>query len=129
MSSPKKIQANRRNGARSRGPKPPEGKRRSRYNAVIIAVARNGERIDKKIGDIVLQPGDTLLLEAAPEFAQAHRNSRDFFLVSRVENSNPPRHERAFLAFGILVAMVGSVMRGVCGRAVRRARPAAGAAW
>jgi hypothetical protein len=34
MSSPKKIQANRRNGARSKGPKTPEGKRRSRYNAV-----------------------------------------------------------------------------------------------
>jgi di/tricarboxylate transporter len=89
-----------------------EGRFRSLYNAVIIAVARNGERIDKKIGDIVLQPGDTLLLEAAPEFAQAHRNSRDFFLVSRVENSNPPRHERALLAFGILVAMVGAVTLG-----------------
>ena len=27
---------------------------------------RNGERINKKIGDIVLQPGDTLLVEAFP---------------------------------------------------------------
>ncbi len=89
-----------------------EGRFRSLYNAVIVAVARNGERINKKIGDIVLQPGDTLLLEASPEFAQAHRNSRDFFLVSRVANSNPPRHERAFLAFGILVGMVASVTLG-----------------
>jgi di/tricarboxylate transporter len=29
-----------------------------------------------------------------------HRNSRDFFLVSRVENSSPPQYERAATALG-----------------------------
>jgi di/tricarboxylate transporter len=75
----------------------------------VIAVARNGERIQKKIGDIVLRPGDTLLLEAHPSFADQQRNSRDFFLVSRLENSQPPRHDRAFLALAILVGMVLAV--------------------
>ncbi|MDX9755568.1 MAG: SLC13 family permease [bacterium] len=82
------------------------GRFRSIYNAVIIAVARNGERIHKKIGDIILRPGDTLLLEAMPSFVEQHQNSRDFYLVSRVENSNPPRHEKALLALGILIAMI-----------------------
>ena len=41
-----------------------EGRFRTVYNAAVIAVARNGERIQAKIGDIVLRPGDTLLLEA-----------------------------------------------------------------
>jgi di/tricarboxylate transporter len=36
------------------------------------------------------------------------RNSRDFLLVSRVEGSTPPRHERAALAIAILVAMVAA---------------------
>ena len=31
---------------------------------------------------------------------------RDFFLVSRLEDSNPPRHERAWIAVAILLAMV-----------------------
>lgn len=89
-----------------------EGQFRTRYNAVIIAVARNGERVHKKIGDIALQPGDTLLLEAPPGFAAAQRNSRDFFLVSRVANSNPLWHDRARLALGILAGMVGAVAFG-----------------
>ena len=79
---------------------------RTVYNAVIIAVARNGERLNQKIGDIVLQVGDTLLLEASPSFARTHRNSRDFFLVSQVANSTPPRHERSVVAFAILIGMI-----------------------
>ncbi|HEX7375845.1 MAG TPA: SLC13 family permease [Pirellulales bacterium] len=83
-----------------------DGRFRSIYNAAVIAVARNGARINKKIGDIVLLPGDTLLLEAHPSFADQQRNSRDFFLVSRLEDSQPPRHDRALLATVILVGMV-----------------------
>jgi di/tricarboxylate transporter len=72
----------------------------------VIAVARNGERINKKIGDIVLEPGDTLLLESDPAFADRQRNSRDFFLVSRLENSAPPQHEKAIIAILILIGLV-----------------------
>jgi di/tricarboxylate transporter len=79
---------------------------RTRYNAAVIAVARNGQRLRGKIGDIQLVAGDTLLLEAHPSFADVQRNSRDFYLVSRVENSTPPRHERAWIALAILAAMV-----------------------
>ena len=82
---------------------------RSQYNAVVVAVARNGERLHQKIGDIVLHPGDVLLVEAHPSFADQQRNSRDFFLVSKVQESTPPKHELALLAVGILVAMVLAV--------------------
>jgi len=83
-----------------------DGRFRAVYGAAIIAVARNGERVQKKIGDIVLQAGDTLLLETHPVFLERQRNSRDFFLVGRVENSTPPPHERAGLALAILTGMV-----------------------
>lgn len=83
-----------------------DGKFRSVYNAAVIAVSRSGERINRKIGDIELQPGDQLLLEAHPGFLEEQRNSKDFFLVSRLEDSTPPGHERAWLAIAILVALV-----------------------
>jgi di/tricarboxylate transporter len=82
------------------------GQFRSNYEAVIIAVARNGERLRKKIGDIVLQPGDTLLLEAGPRFLNRQRTSRDFYLVSEVAGAKPPRHNLAWIACTILAAMV-----------------------
>ena len=90
-----------------------EGNFRSFYNAVIIAVARNGERVRRKVGDIVLRPGDTLLLEAKASFVEQQRNSRDFFLVSGVANSTPPRYDKAFVAVAILGAMILTVIVGL----------------
>ncbi|HEX5106130.1 MAG TPA: SLC13 family permease [Pirellulaceae bacterium] len=79
---------------------------RSHYNAVVVAVARNGQRLHQKIGDIVLHAGDVLLVEAHPSFAEQHKNSRDFFLVSQIDGSTPPKHELALVALGILALMV-----------------------
>jgi di/tricarboxylate transporter len=90
-----------------------DGRFRNRYNAVVLAVARNGERLRGKIGDIVLRPGDTLLIEASPSFAVQQRDSRDFFLISGVEHSTPRRHERAVVALAILAGMVLAATVGV----------------
>ena len=76
------------------------------YDAAVIAVYRNGERLAGKIGDIVLRAGDTLLLQSAAGFASRHRNNRDFLLVSAVDESRPVRHDQALTAAGIVLAMV-----------------------
>lgn len=79
---------------------------RNRYDAAVIAVCRNGERVQGKIGDIELRPGDTLLLQAHRDFVQRHRNNRDFLLVSAVEGSRPVRHDRAGVALAVTAAMI-----------------------
>ena len=83
-----------------------EGNFRSTYGAVVIAVARDGERLRMKIGDITLEPGDTLLLEAGPAFLERQRTSRHFYLVSEVQDAAAPRHDRAWIACTILAGMV-----------------------
>lgn len=83
-----------------------EGRFRDRYNAVIIAVSRHGERVHGRIGDMVLKPGDTLLLECRPNFVLQQRDSRDFLVVSQLGDAHPPRHKRAPLALAIAAAMV-----------------------
>jgi len=80
---------------------------RARYDAAVIAVARNGERVTGRIGDINLQVGDTLLLEANESFLARNRSSRDFFLVSGLPSSDL-RPQRAILALSILIAMIGA---------------------
>lgn len=89
-----------------------EAKFRSRYNAVIIALARNGERLNQKIGDIILRPGDTLLLESRASFVQQQHNSRDFFLISEIGDSHPLNHDRAITAIVIVLSMILTVSFG-----------------
>lgn len=83
-----------------------EGEFRRRYHAVVLAVARNGERLPGKIGDMCLRPGDALLLETHPGFGDQYRGSKDFYLVSVVPDSTPLDHDKAPIA---LVALAGMV--------------------
>ena len=85
-----------------------EGNFRKLYNAVILAVGRGGERLQQKIGDIELKAGDILLLEARASFVEQQRTSRDFYLVSALDDSSPTRHDKAWTALAILVAMIVS---------------------
>lgn len=78
---------------------------RDRYGAVVLAVARNGERVQGNLGNIVLEAGDTLLLEARPAFVSRQRYNKDFLLINDLDKSQP-RHERAWLAWGILAVLV-----------------------
>lgn len=80
---------------------------RQRYNAAIVAVHRNGERLTNKIGAIRLEPGDTLLLQTQTDFVSQHRNSRDFYLVSPVGDYSARRHDRALLAGGLFALLIG----------------------
>jgi di/tricarboxylate transporter len=83
-----------------------EGRFRSAYGAAIIAVAREGQRIKSRIGDITLKPGDTLLIEAGRSFERQQRYVRDFLLVRKIDDYSPVSHERMGTALIIFVAMV-----------------------
>ncbi|WP_045227059.1 SLC13 family permease [Methyloterricola oryzae] len=85
-----------------------QGRFRMVYGGSVIAVARNGQRLPGKIGEISLEPSDTLLLDVRPPFLERHRNSNDFLLISQVSDYLPVRHDRAWLAWLILGAVVMS---------------------
>lgn len=79
---------------------------RARYNAAIVAVHRGRARLQGRIGDFVVRPGDTLLMQTGPHFSEAHRNNPDFLLVSPVSEARPVRHEHAGLAMGLLAVLI-----------------------
>ncbi|MGD8317684.1 MAG: SLC13 family permease [Myxococcales bacterium] len=80
---------------------------RTVYDAAILAVHRQGVRVtETKVGDIRLQAGDVLLVECRPEFLEARQRDPNFALIAEVEDSVPPRHDRAWLAAVILFLMV-----------------------
>jgi di/tricarboxylate transporter len=84
-----------------------ESRFRNVYGAVVIAIARNGARIENvKLGTVVLKEGDVLLLETKEAFMNAYGVSREFLLVRRIEDSEPILHERAPIAGLILLGVI-----------------------
>ncbi|SBS35756.1 Sodium-dependent dicarboxylate transporter SdcS [Marinomonas spartinae] len=78
---------------------------RNRYGAAVLAVARAGERVKGNLGNITLRAGDTLLLEARPAFVTRQQYNKDFLLVNELDHDTP-RHEKAYLAWAILISVV-----------------------
>jgi len=79
---------------------------RGKYGAVIIAIHRNGERIQKKIGDIILRAGDTLLLLAEKEFMKKWYHSNDFYLISNAPIIHSKPQWQAKLSIFIFTIMI-----------------------
>jgi len=79
---------------------------RSLYNAVVLAVHRNGERIESKIGDIHLRAGDTLLLDAHEDFISNHQHSRDFYLASKIEEKKTVNLQNTLITSLTLLTIV-----------------------
>ncbi|MCP4643639.1 MAG: SLC13 family permease [bacterium] len=86
---------------------------RALYNAAIVAVHRGGERLEGKVGDVVLRPGDTLVLQGGAHFVRANRNNPDFLLVGGVADSRPIRSDKAVIALGLLALLIALMAFGV----------------
>ncbi|HSP30484.1 MAG TPA: SLC13 family permease, partial [Halomonas sp.] len=83
-----------------------DGHFRTLYGAAVLAICRGGERVKGNLGQVRLQPADVLLLEARPPFIERHRQSRDFLLISELNGAARPIHEKAPLAWGLLLGAV-----------------------
>jgi di/tricarboxylate transporter len=94
------------NSSSLRGMTPREAKFRTQFGAAIIAVHRHGDHVRQKIADIVLEGGDTLLVETRDDFVDRFGNHSEFALVSEVSGSQPKREDYTHMAIAILIMVV-----------------------
>ena len=59
---------------------------RGKYDAAIIAIHRNGEKISGKIGEVILNAGDVLLLLVGDDFNSLSSETLDFYLISKIKD-------------------------------------------
>lgn len=67
---------------------------RQRYQGVVMAIHRAGQRVDAKLGEVPLRVGDTLLILADPGFRGRWGDRSDFLVVSQqgaTPNVNGPK--------------------------------------
>ncbi len=58
-----------------------ESRFRARFDAAVVGLKRDGERLSGKLGTIRLQAGDSLMLAVGPDFSQRSNLSKNFLVV------------------------------------------------
>ncbi len=84
---------------------------RSKFDATAIAIHRNGETVSGKIGSERLKAGDAILLLAGTYFEARLKDTKDFFLISRVKEINRLGTARTIFLVGgtILVILLSAI--------------------
>ncbi len=81
------------------------------FNAVVLAVHRNGERITDNIRDLKLKVGDNVVLLATEEFNKTWESSQMFYLVNYVSPFHRDKGTRVkWIALAILLLMVAAII-------------------
>jgi di/tricarboxylate transporter len=80
---------------------------RSRFDAAIIAIHRNGERVSGKLGEVKLAAGDVLLLLTGQDFGLLSKDTHEFYIISRLQEfTKQPLFKQIVLVGGIIAAIV-----------------------
>ncbi|SQD79778.1 SLC13 family permease [Moritella yayanosii] len=61
---------------------------RARFDAAVVAIRREGEPLSGKLGDVVIQSGDFLVLAVGRDFAERTNLAKNFFVISDVATTN-----------------------------------------
>jgi di/tricarboxylate transporter len=80
---------------------------RGKFDAAIIAVHRNGEKIEGKLGNVILKSGDVLLLFAGENFVSRTKDTHDFYFISKVSEFIKLDWYRVLILVGGLFLVIG----------------------
>lgn len=84
---------------------------RARFDAAVVAIRRDGEKLSGKLGDIMIQSGDFLVLAVGHDFAKRTNLSKNFFILSGViADDMITGLKEQFTLWGFLGAITSSVL-------------------
>ncbi|GMN90443.1 SLC13 family permease [Francisella sciaenopsi] len=86
---------------------------RSKFDAAVVAVRRDGEKISGKLGKLIIKAGDFLLLATGDDFRGRSNISQNFLVIKGVEPKRVITGWReALVIFGFIAVIVYSVFSG-----------------
>lgn len=80
---------------------------RSRFDAAVVAIRRDGAPVSGKLGEVVIQSGDFLVLAVGPDFANRDNLAKNFIHISGVSMTRHLTGWREYLAVGGFVLAIG----------------------
>ncbi|MFN9933910.1 MAG: SLC13 family permease, partial [Cyanobacteriota bacterium] len=95
------------NGSTIAGTSMREQRFRQRYNATVLAVRRGNQVLRERLGRVVLQPGDVLLLQAPLDAIRGMQSNNDLVLLEELEKDLPTTDRKwVAVVFAALVILL-----------------------
>jgi di/tricarboxylate transporter len=83
------------------------------YNAVVMAVHRNGERITTDLDKLELKAGDNLMLLATEDFTRYWGESRVFYMATEIGELDDSKDRlKRWIAMGLVFLMIAGATAG-----------------
>ncbi|WP_237485376.1 SLC13 family permease [Vibrio hippocampi] len=80
---------------------------RALFDAAVVAMKRDGEQVSGKLGEMVLSPGDYLILAVGEDFKARRNLNKNFFMLSGIETEHQLQGSKEGLSiFGFFGAVV-----------------------
>ncbi|MFY8274426.1 SLC13 family permease [Pseudoalteromonas sp. SSDWG2] len=86
---------------------------RAKFDAAVVAIHRNGERLSGKLGEVTVRPGDRFMLAVGPDFQNRKNLDKNFYFVSehQVDKAQSKKGEAALLGgFAAVIALATTGM-------------------
>jgi len=84
---------------------------RSRFDAAVVGLRRDGERLSGRLGDIALRAGDSLMLAVGSDFLKRGNLSRNFLVIDGdIGSHRLPLTKSLGVGAGLMVAIAGSIL-------------------
>lgn len=79
---------------------------RSQFDAAVVAINREGQRLSGKLGEQKIQSGDKLVLAIGPDFYKRQNLARNFFILSGIEVNNTLTPNQNFAAIACFITSI-----------------------
>ena len=86
---------------------------RALFDAAVVAIRRDGEEVSGKLGEVVIQTGDFLMLAVGEDFKSRRNISKNFIVISGVEPETRINGHKAWLSIGGFVLTIALAATGV----------------
>ncbi|QOL27280.1 SLC13 family permease [Thalassotalea sp. LPB0316] len=79
---------------------------RARFDAAVVAIRRDGERLSGKLGEVVIKEGDFFVLAVGNDFSSRTNLTKNFYILSGHEADNMLVGKKSWLTF---IGFVGAI--------------------
>ena len=86
---------------------------RDAFDAAVIGIHRNGERIRGKLGEIPIKAGDLLLLTVGPSFKERIRKGKDLYMLKWINEQSSVSNLKRGLFLGVVALAIALSIFGV----------------